>query len=82
MSAPGGDRATPVEELAEVARRIARLLSQPRYDEAELAELDVRANALRARVREDDARRRELGDCLEMGRPGGVRLAANQGCGR
>lgn len=72
MSETGGDRDAAVNELADVARRIARLLSQPRYDEAELAELDVMANALRARVREDDSKRRELRDCLEVGRPGGA----------
>lgn len=38
-------------ELARVARSIARLLLQPRYDEAELAELDVRARELRERIR-------------------------------
>lgn len=36
--------------LAEVARSIARLLTQPRYDEAELAELDVRAEELRRQI--------------------------------
>jgi hypothetical protein len=39
------------EELAEVARETARLLLRPRYDEAELAELDVRARDLRTRLR-------------------------------
>ena len=39
-------------ELADVTRRIAHLLSQPRYDEAELAELDVRATNLREQVRQ------------------------------
>jgi hypothetical protein len=39
------------DELAHVAKQIARLLLQPRYDEAELAELDVRARELRDRIR-------------------------------
>jgi len=39
------------QELAQVARRIARLLLQPRYDEAELTELDVHARELRERIR-------------------------------
>ena len=38
------------DELAGVARQIARLLIQPRYDEAELAELDVRARDLRQQL--------------------------------
>ncbi|HSU14138.1 hypothetical protein [Longimicrobium sp.] len=38
------------DELAGVARQIARLLVQPRYDEAELAELDVRARDLRQQL--------------------------------
>lgn len=37
-------------ELADVARGILVLLNQPRYDEAELAELDARRNALRERI--------------------------------
>jgi hypothetical protein len=37
-------------ELATVAQDTARLLLCPRYDEAELAELDVRARELRARL--------------------------------
>ena len=40
------------EELAGVARETAQLLLNPRYDEAELAELDVRARQLRAAIRE------------------------------
>jgi hypothetical protein len=40
------------EQLAEVARKTARLLTQPRYDEAELAELDVSATRLREQIRE------------------------------
>jgi len=39
------------DELAHVTKQIARLLLQPRYDEAELAELDVRARELRDRIR-------------------------------
>jgi hypothetical protein len=38
------------DELARVAKQTARLLLQPRYDEAELAELDARARELRARI--------------------------------
>ena len=41
-------------ELADVTRRIARLLSQSRYDEAELAALDVRATTLREQVRQHE----------------------------
>ena len=37
-------------ELAGVARRTAELLTQERYDEAELAELDARAKELRERI--------------------------------
>src|ERR1044071_435685 len=40
------------EQLARVARKIAKLLTQPRYDEAELAELDVEANRLREQIRQ------------------------------
>ena len=40
------------DELADVARATARLLLDPRYDEAELAELDFRARQLRASIRE------------------------------
>ncbi|HET7460004.1 MAG TPA: hypothetical protein VFJ82_02105 [Longimicrobium sp.] len=36
--------------LADVARSIARLLTQPRYDEAELADLDGRAEELRRQL--------------------------------
>jgi hypothetical protein len=42
-------------ELASVAMEIARLLSGTRYDEAELAELDVRQRELRARLKEAGA---------------------------
>ena len=54
-----------LEELASVARQTARLLSQPRYDEAALAELDVKAKELRERLREIDGRQRELRECME-----------------
>jgi hypothetical protein len=37
-------------ELAGVAMRIAELLTRPRHDEAELAELDARARELRGRI--------------------------------
>jgi len=47
------------QELARVARHIARLLLHPRYDEAELAELDVRARELRARIRSATPPRRQ-----------------------
>jgi hypothetical protein len=36
--------------LADVARSIARLLTQPTYDEAELAALDERADQLRREI--------------------------------
>ncbi|HET7463616.1 MAG TPA: hypothetical protein VFJ82_20345 [Longimicrobium sp.] len=39
------------DELAEVARSIARLLLKPGHDPAELAALDARARKLRARIR-------------------------------
>ena len=42
------DRLT--DELARNARATAALLTSPRYDEAELAELDVRARTLRAAI--------------------------------
>ena len=42
-------------ELASVAMDIARLLSGERYDEAELAELDVRKRELRAKINEIEA---------------------------
>ncbi|HET7228735.1 MAG TPA: hypothetical protein VFJ16_01900 [Longimicrobium sp.] len=44
------------EELAAVARKIARLLLQPGHDPAELAALDAQAAGLRARIREVEAR--------------------------
>ena len=50
------------EELAELARRTARLLTTPRYDEAALAELDVRARELRARIRAAEGPRRKEDD--------------------
>ena len=40
------------DELAAVAREIARVLMSPPIDAAVLAELDLRADALRRRVRE------------------------------
>jgi hypothetical protein len=50
--AQGGDSAAALEsQLAGVARKIAFLLTRPGYDEAELAELDVRAAQLRAQIR-------------------------------
>lgn len=42
-------------ELASCAMEVARLLSGERYDEAELAELDVRRRELRARINETEA---------------------------
>lgn len=39
------------EELAEVARATARLLLKPRYDEADLAQLEARRKELRERIR-------------------------------
>ena len=49
MGAHEAELAKLQDELATVARSIARLLSKPRYDEAEL---DVRAAALRRAIRE------------------------------
>jgi len=40
------------DQLAAVAREIATLLIEPRYDEVRLAELDVTARDLRDRIRE------------------------------
>ena len=54
LDAPGADGkqlGRLREELSGVARQIAALLTQPRYDEAALAELDVRAAALRSQIR-------------------------------
>jgi hypothetical protein len=42
-------------ELASVAMEIARLLSGTRYDEAELAEFDVRQREQRAKIKEAEA---------------------------
>ena len=51
------------DELARTARATAALLTTVRYDEAELAELDVRARALRAAIAEE---RRKLGQSDEQ----------------
>jgi DNA repair ATPase RecN len=52
---PGSDMEKDLQrlndELAEVARATARLLLKPRYDEAELAELEARRRELRDRIR-------------------------------
>jgi hypothetical protein len=48
---PGGSVESLTEELAQLARETAQLLLTPRYDEAELAELDVRAREVRAAIR-------------------------------
>jgi hypothetical protein len=63
------------QELAQVARRIARLLVQPRYDEAELAELDVRARELRERIRSATPPRRQEPD-ISPWYGGGTRLVS------
>jgi len=47
---PAGELERLNEELAATARAAARLLTLPRYDEAQLAELDVRARKLRAAI--------------------------------
>jgi hypothetical protein len=52
MSAERSEVARLEDELAVTARKIARLLVHPRYDEAELAELEVRAGELRSRIRQ------------------------------
>jgi len=49
MKSGGGTEPLHVE-LAGVAMRIAELLTRPRHDEAELAELDARARELRGRI--------------------------------
>jgi len=61
------------QELAHLARRIARLLLHPRYDEAELAELDVRARELRERIRSATPPRRQEPD-ISPWYGGGARL--------
>ncbi|HEU0052120.1 MAG TPA: hypothetical protein VFQ39_03040 [Longimicrobium sp.] len=43
-------------ELEKTARAIAELLLRPRYDEAELAELDARARELREFIRDNRPR--------------------------
>jgi len=45
------------DELADVARDTARLLVQPDHDSAELLALDLRAQALRNRIRDTQPRR-------------------------
>jgi hypothetical protein len=50
LPASSADLARLNEELASTAREVARLLTRPRYDEAELAELEVRARKLRAAI--------------------------------
>jgi hypothetical protein len=50
LPASSADLARLNEELASTARAVARLLTLPRYDEAELAELEVRARKLRAAI--------------------------------
>lgn len=60
------------QELAHVARRIARLLLHPRYDEAELAELDANARELRERIRNAAPPRRSEPEISP--RYGGARL--------
>jgi hypothetical protein len=63
------------ESLAGVATSIARLLTRPRYDEAELAELDVRARDLRARIRHAEAALLEQREPeLVLSGDGGTRL--------
>jgi len=59
------------DELAEVARGIARLLLKPGHDPAELAELDRRAKDLRARIRA--AHEREAMRVTELRFPGNGR---------
>jgi hypothetical protein len=44
------DVAEMEEKLASVARSITMLLTQPRHDEAKLAELDAAASTLRERI--------------------------------
>jgi hypothetical protein len=57
------------DELAEVARNIARTLLKPGHDPAELAALDRRAKELRARIQ--DAREREALRATVLRFPGG-----------
>jgi hypothetical protein len=62
------------QELARIARCIARLLLHPRYDEAELAELDVRARELRERIGSAAPLRRVEPDLSPSWYGGGTRL--------
>ena len=59
------------DELADVARGIARLLLKPGHDPAELAELDRRAKVLRARIR--DVQEREAMRATVLRFPGNGR---------
>jgi hypothetical protein len=52
MGAGDTELSTLHEELATIARKIARLLILPNPDAAELAALDKEAKQLRARIRE------------------------------
>lgn len=59
---------------ADVARAIAKLLVQPRYDEAALAELEVKARALRRQIERasgPQVEHDELGSRLVPGGTGG-----------
>lgn len=56
MGAGDTELSTLHEELATIARKIARLLILPDPDAAELAGLDKQAKQLRARIREAEER--------------------------
>jgi len=67
---PAGDLERLNEELAATARAAARLLTLPRYDEAELAELDVRARNLRAAIGQAQPPAAEDDEPVILTRPG------------
>lgn len=64
------------DELGQVARQVARLLLKPRCDEAELAELDVRARELRDGIRRAAPPRPEPIEIRLPGRYGGAPLVS------
>lgn len=70
---PAGEVERVAQELASVARETARLLLRPRYDEAELAELDLRARELRGRLRAATLEERAKSEPPELRNPGEVR---------
>jgi hypothetical protein len=56
MPAADPEMAKLHDELAAVARSIARLLIQPKHDAADLAALESQAKQLRLRIRQEEQR--------------------------